>query len=141
MSKQTGLGWTAWSVDDSGGTLRDIRRPTTSLQIAMPRGVQDATGIDQSAFERLLLLSDLSGTMTGVFDDGTNSVHDVLKSVPTASAGREFLYTVSGNSLGVTNTPTIHVTDYQLNRQQSGEFLWSAPFVLANGVVPEWSAA
>ena len=139
MAKETGLGWTAWSVDDAGGTLRDIRRATTSLQIAMPRGVQDATGLDQSAYERLLLLADLSGTMSGVFDDATNNVHDVLKTVPSITAGREFLYTVSGNSLGVTNTPTIHVTDYQLNRQQTGEFLWSTPFVLANGIVPAWS--
>lgn len=139
MAKETGLGWTAWSVDDSSGTLRDIRRATTSLQIAMPRGVQDATGLDQLAFERLLLLADLSGTMTGVFDDATNNVHDVLKSVPSMSAGREFLYTVSGNSLGVTNLPTVHVTDYQLTRAQSGEFTWSAPFVLANGVLPAWS--
>lgn len=139
MAKETGLGWTAWSVDDSGGTLRDIRRATTALQIAMPRGVQDATGLDQSGFERLLLLADLSGTMSGVFDDATNNVHDVLKSVPTASAGREFLYTVSGQILGVTGLPTIHVTDYQLSRAQSGEFTWSAPFVLANGVVPAWS--
>lgn len=140
MAKETGLGWTAWSVDDSSGTLRDIRRPTTALQVAMPRGVQDATGLDQYAFERLLLLADLSGTMSGVFDDAANNVHDVLKSVPSQTAGREFLYTVSGQSLGVTNTPTIHVTDYQLNRQQSGEFLWSAPFVLANGVIPAWSS-
>lgn len=139
MSKETGLGWTAWSVDDSGGTLRDIRSATTGLQIAMPRGVQDVTGLDKSAFERLLLLADLSGTMNGVFDDAANSAHDILKTVPSATAGREFLYTVSGQSLGVTNTPTIHITDYQLNRAQDGSFTWTAPFVLANGVVPAWS--
>lgn len=139
MAKETGLGWTAWSVDDSGGTLRDIRDDTTSLQVAMPRGVQDATSLAVSAFERLLLLADLSGTMGGVFDDATNKVHDVLKSVPSYSTGREFLYTISGQILGVTNTPTIHVTDYQLNRAQDGSFTWSAPFVLANGVVPAWS--
>jgi hypothetical protein len=139
MAKETGLGWTAWSVDDSGGTLRDLRNPTTALQIAMPRGVQDATGLNVLSFERLLLLADLSGTMSGVFDDGSNLSHDVLKSVPSQTAGREYLYTISGQSLGVTGTPTIHVTDYQLNRQQSGEFLWSAPFVAANGVVPAWS--
>ena len=43
MSKETGLGWTAWSVDDSAGTLRDIRDDTNTLSIALPRGVQDAT--------------------------------------------------------------------------------------------------
>lgn len=139
MAKQSGLGWTAWSVDDSGGTLRDIRSPTTSLQVAMPRGVQDATGLAVSAFERLLLLADLSGTMSGVADFASNSVHDVLKTVPSYNTGREFLYTISGQILGVTNTPTIHCTDYQLNRAQDGSLLWSSPFVLANGIVPAWS--
>lgn len=139
MAKESGLGWTAWSVDDSSGTLRDIRSSTTTLQVAMPRGVQDATSLSVSAFERILLLADLSGTMSGVFDDGSNLAHDVLKTVPSYNTGREFLYTVSGNSLGVTNTPTIHVTDYQLNRAQDGSLTWSAPFVLANGIVPAWS--
>jgi hypothetical protein len=105
----------------------------------MPRGVQDVTGLAVSAFERLLLLADLSGTMNGVFDDASNSAHDVLKTVPSYNTGREFLYTISGQSLGVTNTPLIHVTDYQLNRAQDGSFTWTAPFVLANGVVPAWS--
>jgi hypothetical protein len=139
MAKETGLGWTAWSVDDASGTVRDLRSATTGLQIAMPRGVQDATGLAVSAFERLLLLADLSGTFNGVFDDASNSAHDVLKTVPTYNSGREFLYTVSGQSLGVTGTPMIHVTDYQLNRAQDGSFTWTAPFVLANGVVPAWS--
>jgi hypothetical protein len=139
MAKETGLGWTSWSVDDSGGTLRDIRDDTSTLQVAMPRGVQDATSLAVSAFERLLLLADLSGTMTGTFDDATNKVHDVLKTVPSITAGREFLYAISGQILGVTGTPTIHVTDYQLNRAQDGSLTWSAPWVLANGVVPAWS--
>lgn len=139
MSKETGLGWTAWQVDDAGGTLRDIRNPTTSLQWATPRGVQDVTGLDKSAFERLLLLADMSGTAAGVFDDATNLAHDVFKTIPSTSVAREFLITVSGQSLGVTGTPTILLTDYALTRAQSGEFTWSVPFVLANGVVPTWS--
>lgn len=139
MAKETGLGWTAWQVDDAGGTLRDIRSPTTNLAWATPRGVQDVTGLDKSAFERLLLLADISGTINGVFDDATNSAHDVFKTVSSTSVAREFLITVSGQSLGVTGTPTILLTDYAYTRPQSGELTWTVPFVLANGVVPTWS--
>ena len=77
--------------------------------------------------------------MAGVFDDGSNLSHDVFKTIGSTSVLREFLLTVSGQSLGVTNAPTIALTDYQLNRAQDGSFTTSVPFVLANGVVPAWS--
>ena len=139
MTKESGLGWTAFQVDDSAGTLRDIRNPTTSLQVATPRAVQDVTGLDKSAMERLLLLADMSGTITGIFDDAANSAHDVFKTVPSTSVAREFLITVSGQSLGVTGTPTIFLTDYALNRGNDGSLVSTVPFSLANGVVPTWS--
>jgi hypothetical protein len=62
MAKETGLAWSAMSVDDAGGTLRDIRNDITNFQFATPRAVQDVTGIDRSAMERLLLLADMSTT-------------------------------------------------------------------------------
>jgi len=139
MSKETGLGWTTFQVDDSGGTLRDIRNPTTSLSFSTPRGVQDTTGIDKSAMERLLLLADMSINPSGVFDDGSNLSHDVFKTVPSTSVAREFNITVSAQILGVTNTPTLLFTDYSLNRGQDGSLTWQAPGVLANGAVPTWS--
>jgi len=141
MAKETGLGWTALSVDDSGGTLRDIRNDITNFQFSTPRGVQDVTGIDKSAMERLLLLADMSITLNGVFNDGSNASHDVFKTVPSTSVAREFTLTVSGQTLGTTPTATILFTDYALTRAQDGSLTWSAPGVLANGAVPTWTSA
>lgn len=135
MAKETGLGWTTCSVDDSGGTLRAIVNNVTSLSFATPRGVQDVTGIDKSAYERLLLLADFSVTLNGVFDDASNMSHDVFKTVPSTSVARTVTLVVSGQTL---SNETLF-TDYSLTRAASGELTWAAPGVLANGTAPTWT--
>ena len=135
MAKETGLGWSALSVDDSGGTARDIRNDITNFQFATPRGVQDVTGVDKSAFERLLLLADFSITLNGVFNDATNQCHAVFRTVPSTSVARTTTLTVSGQTLA----GELLYTDYALTRAQSGELTWSAPGVLSDGSVPTWA--
>lgn len=140
MAKETGLAWGTLSVDDSGGTLRDIRNDITNLEFATPRAVQDVTGIDKSAMERLLLLADMSITLNGVFNPtATTSSHAVFKTVPSTSVAREFTLTVSSQTLGTSPLCTLLFTDYALERSDSGELTWEAPGVLANGAVPTWS--
>jgi hypothetical protein len=129
------LGWTTLNVDNSAGSAQDIRNDVTNLDWSMPRGVQDVTGIDKSAIERLLLLADFSGTMNGVFDDGANLAHAVLKTVSSTSVNRTIGIVISGQTL---NNECL-ITDYALTRAQSGEFTWSAPFSLADGTTPAWS--
>lgn len=140
MAKESGLGWTALSVDDSGGTLRDIRNDCTNMEFSTPRAVQDVTGVDKAAMERLLLLADMSMTLNGVFNDASNASHDVFKTVPSTSVAREFTLTVSGQTLGTTPLCTLLPTDYALTRAASGELTWSVPLVLANGAVPTWTS-
>jgi hypothetical protein len=135
MAKETGLGWSALSVDDSGGTARDIRNDITNFQFATPRGVQDVTGVDKSAFERLLLLADFSITLNGVFNDAANQCHTVFRTVPSTSVARTTTLTVSGQTLA----GELLYTDYALTRAQSGELTWTAPGVLADGTVPTWA--
>ncbi|MDX3643097.1 hypothetical protein [Streptomyces sp. MB09-02B] len=135
MAKENGLGWTTLNVDDSGGNARDIRNDVTNLDWSMPRGVQDITGIDKSAVERLLLLADFSGTMNGVFNDDSNKSHDVLKTVGSTSATRTIGIVISGQTL---NNECL-ITDYAMTRAASGEFTWSAPFSLQSGTAPTWS--
>lgn len=135
MAKENGLGWTTFSVDDSAGTARDIRNDVTNLDWSMPRGVQDVTGIDKSAIERLLLLADFSGTMNGVFNDAANASHTVLKTVSSTSVNRTVSIGVSGQTLA----NECIITDYALTRAASGEFTWSAPFSLSDGTTPAWS--
>lgn len=135
MAKESGLGWSVCSVDDAAGTARAIVNDITNLQFATPRGVQDATGIDKSAFERILLLADFSITLNGIFNDAANMSHDVFKTVPSTSVPRTTTLTVSGQTLA----NECLYTDYPLTRSDSGELTYSVPGVLADGVVPTWT--
>lgn len=135
MAKESGLGWTTLSVDDSSGTPRAIKNDITNLQFATPRAVQDITGVDKSAMERLLLLADFSVTLNGVFNDASNQAHDVFKTVPSTSVNRTVTMAVSGQTLA----NECLFTDYALTRAADGSLTWSAPGVLADGTVPTWA--
>lgn len=135
MAKENGLGWTTFSVDDSGAAARDIRNDVTALPFTTPRGVQDVTGLDKSAFERLLLLADFTVTPTGVFNDAANLSHAVFKTVPSTSVVRTVSIGVSGQTLA----NECLFTDYNITRASEGSLTWTAPGVLADGTVPTWS--
>jgi len=140
VAKTNGLGG-AILVDDSGGTPRTLSNDFTNFQFSTPRGVQDVTGIDKSANERILLLADFSCTLSGVANfTATTSEHAVFSTVPSTSVNR----TVSINPIGTTtgnpklNNETLF-TDYQITRANTGELTYQAPGVLADGTVPTWS--
>ena len=136
MAKETGLAWSVLGVDDSAGAAQDIRNDVTNFEFATPRGVQDVTGIDKSAMERLLLLADFSITVNFVFNDAAaDSVHSVFKTVPSTSVARTTTITVSGQTLAA----EVLYTDYSFSRANDGSLTGSAPGVLANGAVPTWS--
>lgn len=135
MAKESGIGWTTLSVDDSSGSAQAIKNDITNFQFATPRAVQDVTGVDKSAIERLLLLADFSITLNGVFNDAANQSHAVFKTVPSTSVNRTVTLTVSGQTLA----NECLFTDYNLTRGQDGSLTWSAPGVLADGAVPTWS--
>lgn len=135
MAKESGLGWTTLEVDDSGGTARDIKNDITNFNFATPRGTQDVTGVDKSAYERLLLLADFSITLNGVFNDASNMGHDVFKTVPSTSVERTVTAVVSGQTLA----NEVILTDYPLTRAADGSLTYAVPGVLADGTVPTWT--
>ena len=135
MAKESGLGITTLSVDDSGGTPVDIRNDVTNFEMATPRAVQDVTGVDKSAIERLLLLADFSITLNGVFNDAASKSHTTLRTVSSTSVNRTVSLNISGQILA----NECVFTDYSLTRAASGELTWTAPGVLADGTVPTWS--
>jgi hypothetical protein len=92
--------------------VQAIKNDFTNLQFATPRGVQDITGIDKSAYERLLLLADFSITLNGVFNPASNMSHDVFKTVPSTSVARTVTLTVSAKTLA----NEVLFTDYPLTR-------------------------
>jgi hypothetical protein len=135
MAKENGLGWTTLSVDDSAGAVKAIKNDVTNFEFSTPRGVQDITGVDKSAHERLLLLADFSINLSGVFNDEADKSHAVFKTVPSSSVLRTVTLTVSGQTLA----NECLFTDYSLSRAASGELTWQAPGSLADGAVPTWA--
>ncbi len=135
MAKESGLGWTTLSVDGSDTAANDIRNDVTNFEFATPRAVQEVTGIDVSAMERLLLLADFSITMNGVFNDDADKSHATFKDVGSTSVTRTVAIAVSGQTL---STECL-LTDYQLSRGDDGSLTWSVPGVLQSGIAPTWS--
>lgn len=133
MAKQSGLGWTTFNVDTSGGAATDIRNDTTKLDFATPRETQDVTGLNSLGMERLLLLSDFTVDPEGVFNP-TGS-HLVWQDISTNSSTRTVSLTIGGKSL----TGECIATGYSLSRSSKGEFTWKVPLVLANGIPAVWS--
>ncbi len=133
--KESGLGVTTLSVDDSSTAAQTILNDITDFSMSTPRGVQDTTGVDKSAKEALLLLADFSVTLNGVFNDAANQSHAVLKTVPSTSVARTVTFVHSGQTLA----NEVLFTDYALTRAADGSLTWTAPGVLADGTVPTWS--
>jgi hypothetical protein len=137
--KVSGLGGVI-KVDDSSGSAQTLSNPTTNYQFSTPRGVQDVTGVDKSAHERILLLADYSVTLNGVADFDSNNEHDVFKTISSTSVTR----TVELDPLGTTTgNPKLSneciLTDYQLTRAATGELTWQVPGALADGTAPAWT--
>jgi len=134
MAKESGLGWSTLSVDNSATAAKDIKNDITNLQFATPRAVIDVTGIDKLAMERILGLADFNITMNGEFNDAADASHDVLSDVCSTSVVRTVAIGVSGQTLSC----ECLLTDYALTRAQGGELTWSVPAVLSDGTAPTW---
>ena len=135
MTKQSGIGMTTLSVDNSAGAAKDIRNDVTNWEVATPRAVFDWTGQDKSAMERGLGLADYSVTLNGIFNPAADKSHDVFSTVPSSSVARTVTITVGGVTLAVEAL----FTDYAMTRAQDGNLTWTAPGVLSNGEVPTWA--
>jgi hypothetical protein len=135
MAKSSGLSWTTLTVSDAAAAPQAIKNDFTNLQFSTPRGVQDVTGIDKAAIERLLLLADFSITLNGPHDPAANQSHAVFSTVPSTSVARLTTIVVNGKTLA----PNVLYTDYPLTRTATGEFTYAVPGVLADGTVPTWS--
>ena len=133
MAKTTGLAWTTLSVDSRVPTLTDIRNDVTNFEFSTPRAVQEVTGVDKSAMERLLLLADFSITLNGVFNAALS--HTIFEDIGNTDVVRTVSITVAAKSLSV----ECLLTDYQLTRGDDGSLTWSVPGVLQDGTAPNWT--
>lgn len=139
MAKTSGLGG-ALLVADSTPTARDISNDATNWSFTTPRAVQDTTGLDKSANERLLLLADATVTLNGVFNTAANKSHDVFKTIPSTSVNRSVEFDPIGSATGApVLTGNYVLTDYQVTRSNAGDLTWQVPGSLADGAVPTWT--
>lgn len=138
MAKSSGI-TTTLSVDDSAGTLRDISTAVLSFDIATPRGVADITGLDKSAIERLLLLSDGTVTLNMQYDPtATTGQHTVFRTMSSSSVTRTVTTLINSTPTATLSMEMI-CNEYNLSRGQDGNLLATATLELANGAVPTWS--
>ena len=132
MAKETGITSTI-SVDDSGGVLRDISNDVLSFSVGTPQGLIDATGLDKSAMERLIGLSDGTVSLTMAFNGAAGaSSFDVFK---TRIGTRTFTWAQSGQTL----TMEMLVGTVNYSRGQDGGLQLTADLSLQSGTVPTWA--
>ena len=134
MAKVSGIPMTL-TVQDHLASAKDIANDVLSMTFNTPRGVQDVTGIDKSAMERLLLLADGTITLNGVFNSAVGKSHDVFKTVVNNSAAREVVLSVDGETL----TFTVVFDGYDVSRGTDGSITWTVNGLLSNGTAPVWS--
>ena len=136
MPVESGIGMTA-AIDDGSGAAQTITSDITDLSIAIPRAVDEITGLADAAPRRLLLLADMSMNMNGKFNDAANNSHAVFKTIPSQGAAQTRLVTITISSQVF--TAETFAVDYVLTRDADGKFSWVVQFVNADGNIPAWS--
>ncbi len=137
MAKESGIGMSV-TIDESDGNARDISNDITSVQLNTSQGLQDITGLDKSAIERLGLLRDGELVLNGVFNDDSSKSHEVFKDYytpVTGTFGRTVALAISGQTLSM----DMAIESYNLNRAADGSLTWTATLRLDSGTTPTWS--
>ena len=134
MAKSSGIGMTV-TIDDADGTGRAITNDITNITFSTPRGVQDVTGLNSTALERLLLLIDFNCTVTAVFNPAANPSMFGVFSTPADNDTRTVVIVVGGKTM----TAECHMTDVSWSRNADGSFTAQATFVQSSTTAPAWT--
>lgn len=119
--------------------MRTISNDITDFTLNTPRGVQDVTGVDKSAHERLLLLADVSVSLKGVFNSAANMSHAVFSTVTNTSVNRATNIAPTANNATPILTFNAIYSDYGLTRAAASELTWQVKGDLADGALPVWA--
>jgi hypothetical protein len=138
MAKISGLGALV-SVADAGGTSRTISNDISDFTLGTPRAVQDITGIDKSAHERLLLLADVTVSLKGVFNSAANMSHAVFSTITSGSVARATSVAPTANNSTPILTFNALYSDYSLTRAAAGELTYQVKGDLSDGATPTWA--
>jgi hypothetical protein len=139
MAKTTGLGAQIIVGDAAADEANTITNDVNEFNFSTPRGIQDTTGVDKSAHERLLLLADYSVSMKGVLNTADDMSHDVFSTVPSTSAVRSCSIAPTSNNATPILVVNVYFSDYAITRSNTGELVWDVKGDLADGAVPTWA--
>src|SRR5712671_1872329 len=126
MAKVSGL---PTSVTVGGN---DISNDIASFSVNTPYGVQDVTGIDKSAMERIVLRADCTGSLAVFFNTAANRAHATLKT----PGSKTFVIVYPGPA---TLTFTAITTDYGLSTGADGSLTGTVPWSLSSGTAAAWT--
>lgn len=135
MAKESGVAWTTCSVDNAVPEVVAIINDVTDLSFSTTRGVQDSTGLDSAAHERLLLLPDFSISLTCIFNDAAVSAWTVFKTVCDSDVIRTTTLVISAQTLA----NEVMYDNVAFTRAADGSFGFVASGNLGDGTAPTWS--
>ncbi len=138
MAKTTGLGATI-KVADASSVVQTISNDVNEFQFSTPRGVQEVTGVDKSAIERLLLLADYTVSLKGIFNSAATFSHAVFSTVPSTSVIRSTSIAPTSNVSTPILVVNAYYSDYSITRSNTGELTWEVKGDLGDGAVPTWA--
>jgi len=111
---------------------KDISNDILSFTVDTPYGVQDVTGLDKSAMERIMLRADCSGSLNFAFNIAADRSHAVLKT----PGSKTFVIVYPGPA---TLTFTAVTSNYALSMGADGSVTGSCNWALSNGTAAAWT--
>lgn len=118
---------------------RTISNDLTDFQFNTPRAIQDITGVDKSAHERLLLLADFSVQFKGVVNTAANMSHAVFSTIPSTAVNRSVSIAPTSNNSTPILVCNCVLSDYGITRSANGDLTFQVKGDLADGALPTWS--
>ncbi len=110
----------------------NISNDVLSFSFDTPYGVQEITGLDKSAVERLLLRADCTGSFAFAFNVDATRSHATLKT----PGSKTFVILFGG---AATATFTALTTNYGLAVAEDGSILGNANWALSSGTAVAWT--
>lgn len=138
MAKISGLG-AKITLADSAGTPRTISNDITDFTLNTPINLQDITGVDKSAHERLALLIDLTCQLKGVCNFAANLSHAVLSTATTSPNVRALAVFPTSSAVTPTLPANVLIGSYNISRGNDGALTFQSDLSLADGAVPTWA--
>jgi len=110
----------------------NISNDVLSFSFDTPYGVQEITGLDKSAVERLLLRADCTGSLTFAFNVDASRSHATLKT----PGSKSFVINFGGVA---TATFTAITGNYALSVGADGAITGAASWQLSSGTAVAWT--